>query len=142
MSPPQQLVFIVDDSADYRLLVSQVFKRHLTQYTTRFFTSGTALLEHLRTEAPQRPFLVLMDGHMPEMSGIETLALVKQHPQWQKVPIVIISSSESSSDLQQAYASGADSYLIRPTDLASLTEQIGLLCQHWSGLGSPSAEAA
>jgi CheY-like chemotaxis protein len=142
MIPPQQLVFIVDDSADYRLLVSQVFKRYLTQYKTRFFTSGTALLEHLQTEAPERPFLVLIDGHMPEMSGLETLALLKQNVHWQKVPIVIVSSGSSTNDQQQAYASGADSYLVKPTDMASLTEQIGLLCQRWSAFGNSPAGAA
>ncbi|HEY0109908.1 MAG TPA: response regulator [Fibrella sp.] len=134
MSAPQRVVYIVDDSADYRFLVGQVFKRFLTQYCVRFFESGVALFDYLNSGPGNMPFLILMDGHMPELGGAETLTLLRQRAGCEKVPVVIVSSSTSSSDQQRAYESGADSYLVKPSDMVSLKEALGILCQHWSAI--------
>lgn len=127
----QQIVYIVDDNADYRFLVGQVFNRFLKEYTVHFFESGTALTGQFQPADTETPCLVLLDGHMPELSGIETLALLRQRPYWQKVPMVIVSSSTSVIDQQNAYAAGASSYLIKPTDLLSLRDNLTVLCQRW-----------
>ncbi len=135
MGAVRKLIYIVDDSADYRFLVGQVFKRFLTQYTVHFFESGTALFEHAKTEPADLPGLVLIDGQMPGLSGIETLLLLRQQRHWQNIPVAIVSSNNSISDQQEAYDSGASSYLVKPIDFISLRDQLGRLCQQWTGLG-------
>jgi DNA-binding response OmpR family regulator len=46
--------------------------------------------------------------------------------------MVIVSSSTAAVDQQNAYTSGADSYLIKPTDLPSMREQLSVVCQRWT----------
>jgi CheY-like chemotaxis protein len=126
------LIYIVDDSADYRFFVSQVFKRFLTQYRVQYFESGTALCAHLGVEPVELPCLILMDHQMPGLSGPQTLTYLKQHPSWRTVPTIIVSSSTSSEDQQEALQAGAISYLVKPVAFVSLKEQLTQLCEHWS----------
>lgn len=129
MRTVKHLVYVVDDNPDYRLLVSQVFKRFLTQYDAQFFESGTALFTHLQAEPPYIPSLLLVDGYMPGLTGAEIIRKLKQHPDWQGIPMVMVSSSDSVTEQQRAYASGAKSYLIKATTILSLKEQLSLVCQ-------------
>jgi CheY-like chemotaxis protein len=132
MSESQPLVYIVDDSADYRFLVGQIFKRFLTQYNVQYFESGLALCAHLGTEPVDLPCLILMDHNMPGLSGPQTLTFLKQHSYWESVPAIIISSSTSPQDKQEAYASGAVAYLLKSSTMESLKGQITQLCQYWA----------
>lgn len=70
-------VYVVDDATDYRFLVQQVFSRFLPQYTVSLFAGGDVLLHHLQTSS-ERPALILLDLHMPGLSGLQTLTRLKQ----------------------------------------------------------------
>ena len=129
MGSVKQLIYVVDDNADYRLLVSQVFRRFLTQYDAQFFKSGTDLFTQLQSEPQYMPSLFLVDGYMPELSGVDIIRKLKQHPNWQKIPVVMVSSSDSVDEQQRAYASGATLYLIKATNIPTLKEQLSLVCQ-------------
>ena len=135
MSVSQQLVYVVDDSADYRFLVGQVFKRFLKQYRVQYYESGTALCAQLGTEPVDMPFLILMDNEMPGLTGPQTLSFLKGHPYWQKVPIIIISSNTSPEEKQRAYTLGAASYLFKPLGIEEHKEQLSSVCQYWSEAG-------
>ena len=130
MTNSQPLIYCVDDSADYRLLMGLVFQRVLTQYNVQFFESGTELCERLGSVAI--PSLLLMDYTMPGLSGPQTLSRLRQHPHWQSVPAVIVSSSTLPSDEQAAMAAGAVSYMIKPMTLDVMTRQLTYLCQQWA----------
>ena len=70
-------VYVIDDEADYRHLVEQVFARFLPQYAVTLFPGGDALLQHLQTNSAQ-PNLILLDLLMPGMSSQQTLTRLKQ----------------------------------------------------------------
>jgi CheY-like chemotaxis protein len=69
---------------------------------------------------------------MPGLSGPQTLIYLKQHPGWQTVPVIIISSSTSPEDQQEALLAGAVRYLVKPGAFVLLKEQLTLLCNYWS----------
>jgi CheY-like chemotaxis protein len=131
MSIDRPLIYIVDDSADYRFFVSQVFKRYLTEYRVEYFESGTALCAHLSPEPLELPCLILMDHQMPGLSGPQTIAMLKHQAIWKEIPMIIISSSLSAEDQQMAYDSGADSYRQKPITILQLKEELAQLCQDW-----------
>ncbi|CAN5219671.1 response regulator [soil metagenome] len=133
------MLYVVDDEADYRFLVNQVFTRFLPQYTVRFFASGFELHEHILTESGSsgkenraaRPGLILLDLHMPEFSGLQTLTYLKQHLYWRRIPAVIMSSSLSIEEKAACYDAGANSFLNKPTELNQLTETMKSVCRYW-----------
>ncbi|UTF53261.1 response regulator [Natronosalvus rutilus] len=65
------------------------------------------------TEAP-RPDLVLLDLHLPDASGTEVLAEIKNHPQIRQVPILVLTSSDAPEDINQSYELHANAYLQKP----------------------------
>ncbi len=128
--PP--LVYHVDDSADFRLLVRQVFQRSLPQYLVEYFESGVALCEQLATGSLAVPRLLVLDGQMPGLTGPQTLRALRQHPAWHHVPVVILSSRDSAPDEGEALAAGAVEYVIKPLTLDKLTQLLARLCGHWA----------
>ncbi|MBC3787500.1 response regulator [Spirosoma utsteinense] len=127
------LLYIVDDSPDYRLLVQIVFKRFLPDYTLRFFESGNDLRHHaLRTQ--ERPGLILLDRHMPGQDGAQVLQLLKQHPFWQTVPVVMVSSDASEEEMEECYRMGANSFLQKPIGFEPLRQLLVSTCYYWLSL--------
>lgn len=129
-------VYVVDDEADYRFLVQQVFTRFLPQYSVSLFNGGDALLNHLQT-SPARPALILLDLHMPGMSGEQTLARLKQEPAWRVIPVVVVTSSSSSGKIQACYEAGANSCLAKPIGLDPMRQRLTLICNYWMDANRP-----
>ncbi|MDB5242846.1 MAG: hypothetical protein JWP57_3471 [Spirosoma sp.] len=139
-------VFVVDDGDDYRFLVQQVFSRYLPQYKVCLFSGGGELLDHLQA-ARTRPALILLDLHMPGMSGLETLAQLKQDtnenghpssiPPLRSVPVVMVTSSTSDEEIRRCYEAGANSCLAKPIGLETMRQHLALICQYWMDTNRP-----
>ena len=61
-----------------------------------------------------RPDLVLMDINMPEMNGIELVDEMNNHPEYQDIPVVIVSTEGSKSRIEQLRQKGIKGYLRKP----------------------------
>ena len=132
----KQDIYIVDDTADYRFLLQQIFTRFLPQYTVRFFSSGDELRTHLSAvdasgRSPAGPDLILLDLNMPGISGYETLLFLKQHTRWQQIPVVMMTNTGSVEEVEQCYKAGANSFLTKPGDFMQLKQVIETLCNYW-----------
>ncbi|NOK33029.1 response regulator [Corallococcus exercitus] len=62
----------------------------------------------------ERPVLILLDLHMPGISGREVLSQLKADPELRSIPVIIFSSSLEAGDVDGAYADGANSFLFKP----------------------------
>ncbi len=90
------------------------------------------------------PALILLDLKMPRATGFELLKWIRKHPEMDAVPIVVLSGSELHEDIRQAYAFGANSYLIKPLGFEALVNLVRdvkavWLAQHGSSSTSASA---
>lgn len=82
---------------------------------------GTAVLERL---AYQPPALVLLDLHMPVMTGLEVLKRLKSAPGWDTTPVVFLTASDQTEDLVEARRLGARGYLIKPVRPGDLIAKV------------------
>jgi DNA-binding response OmpR family regulator len=79
------------------------------------------------------PGLILLDLKMPRTSGFEVLKWIRKHRELEQVPVVVLSGSELKEDMQQAYAGGANSYLVKPLGFESLVHLVRNIHSVWLG---------
>lgn len=68
---------------------------------------------------------------MPRRSGFEVLAWLRQQEELRRLPVVVLTSSEESTDINRAYDLGANSYLVKPVDFDALLHMVKGLGLYW-----------
>jgi two-component system, chemotaxis family, chemotaxis protein CheY len=58
--------------------------------------------------------LIITDINMPDINGLELLSYVRNNPNYQSIPLFIISTEGSEKDLEKGLALGANEYLVKP----------------------------
>jgi len=61
--------------------------------------------------------VIVTDINMPDINGLELISFIKKHPEFQKIPIMVISTERSEEDRRRAMALGAVDYLVKPFDM-------------------------
>ena len=131
---PIQILLVEDNPSDVRM-----FETHLDHSTTAHklhcARSGEEALSFLYhgvefTDAP-RPDVVLLDLSLPEMSGLEVLAAIKQHEHLMDIPVIVLTASTADDDVERAYALHANCYLVKPQDPEGFVELIKAIDAFW-----------
>jgi diguanylate cyclase (GGDEF)-like protein len=113
------VVLIVDDLADNRNLLSRRLLRR--GYTVLEAASGP---EALAIVAARRVDLVLLDVMMPEMSGNEVLARLRERASPQELAIIMVTARDASTEVAAALDGGANDYLTKPVDFKILEARV------------------
>jgi len=80
------------------------------------------------------PVVILLDLKMPKVNGLEVLRTMKSHPRYKTVPVVILTSSNETIDIQQAYEIGVNSYIMKSVDYDEFAKAVGLIYHYWCQL--------
>jgi len=84
-----------------------------------------------------RPIVILLDINLPKVNGLEVLQVIKAHPDFKTIPVVILTTSAESSDVKTAYALGANSYIVKPVDFEKFIDVAKQIELYWSVLNNP-----
>jgi len=84
------------------------------------------------------PVVILLDLKLPKVSGLEVLEIVKSHPKYKTIPIVVLTSSDESSDVKKAYVLGVNSYIVKPVDFGKFIEVAKNIELYWTVLNNPA----
>ncbi|MGD0387514.1 MAG: response regulator [Tepidisphaeraceae bacterium] len=88
------LILVVDDTALERETVARLLE--VEGFQTIGASSGK---EAYATLYSRKPDLVLLDLMMPEMDGIQLLRMIRRHPQWEQIPIIVLTGPRDSNKL-------------------------------------------
>ena len=130
--PESSLIYLVDDDADYRYLVGQVFHLFLQQHRVRFFANGSELIEtvELQEQADgEKPAAILLDIDMPQMDGFQTLARLKQLPFWQQMPVIMMTNRDHEEYRRESLRLGAHTCLLKPISLTDIRTVMAHICE-------------
>lgn len=75
--------------------------------------------------------LILLDLKLPKVNGLEVLKKVKSNPATRNIPVVILSSSREQIDIERAYATGANAYVVKPVNFSDFQYTIQNTCLFW-----------
>jgi CheY-like chemotaxis protein len=132
-SAAKRLVLHVEDNGDHADLVRRCLSHHRPESHILRVEDGEAALEYLartETEAP-RPLLILLDLRLPKVDGIDVLRTVKTTPELATIPVVVLTTSDSESDVSRAYENHVNSYLVKPDDFSELDAMMKDLGDYW-----------
>jgi len=83
------------------------------------------------------PVVILLDLNMPKINGLEVLQKIKSHPDFKAIPVVILTTSSESSDLQAAYRLGANSYIVKPVNFEKFLDVANHIDLYWRVINKP-----
>ncbi len=129
-----RLVLVVEDDDDHAELIERGFERAGVAATVQRVKDGDAASDFLRTATErelERIATIIVDLKLPRKSGLELLAELKGHPRTSAIPAVVLTTSQSESDLAAAYAANANSYLVKPTEPTGFLAVVRQVASYW-----------
>jgi CheY-like chemotaxis protein len=131
-------ILIVDDSPkDVELAISALREKNLANEVI-VAEDGEEALDYLYRRGRYtdyekgNPVMILLDIKMPKMNGIELLKHIKADPEFQYIPVIMVTSSREEKDLIESYKLGANSYVVKPVDIEKFIDAIKAVGQYWA----------
>lgn len=121
-------VLLVEDDPGDVLMTREAFEDHRISNRLHVVSNGEDALAFLyRTgefaDAPT-PDLILLDLNLPRRDGREVLAEIKQHPTHRRIPVVVLTTSDSEEDVLKSYDLHANAFVKKPVDFEQFIEAV------------------
>jgi CheY-like chemotaxis protein len=148
MSAAETVLLVEDDPNDV-ILVRRALRKASVANPLQVIEDGEDAVSYLAGRPPFAdrgahpvPVLVLLDLKLPRRSGHEVLEWLRAQPGLRRLPVVVLTSSRDSTDVDRAYDLGANSYLVKPVGFDELLEMLRALGLYWLTLNEmPRPEA-
>ena len=121
---PEKILIVEDNPLHMRLLEMTLRDKN---YTLLKATDGE---EALDIAARERPDLIIMDIHLPEMNGFEATKNLRENPAFSHTPIIAITAYAMKGDRDRVIESGCDAYLTKPINTRELPKVIAEMLLH------------
>ena len=135
MSDPAELrkILLVEDSlADIELTLEALTGAKVANEVV-VKRDGAAALTYLRT-ATNRPDLVILDLNLPRLTGHEVLAAMRADEGLRRIPVAVLTTSSTDSDVARTYDLGANCFLTKPVDVDQFVDVVQSIDDFWLGL--------
>jgi CheY-like chemotaxis protein len=135
MSARLASILLVEDNLGDARLVREALHEIGAEAVLQHLVDGVEALSYLRREGPHagasRPDLILLDLNLPRLSGREVLAQIKGDAALRRIPVVVLTSSQSDDDVLSVYNLSANCYVPKPADLDHFLSVIRSIEQFW-----------
>jgi CheY-like chemotaxis protein len=138
VNPQSFPILLVEDSPDDALLIQRAFRKANLANPVQLVRDGEEAVTYLKGAPPfddrsrfPLPVFMLLDLKLPRRSGLEVLAWVRQESPVRRLPVVVLTSSRESVDVNRAYDLGVNSYLTKPVGFEALLEMVKNVNLYW-----------
>lgn len=131
---PVTIIMVEDDEGHARLIEKNIRRAGVNNEIVPF-ANGTSALEFLLGAdgsgevSAGKQLLVLLDLNLPDMTGVDILAKIKANPHTKRSPVVVLTTTDDSREIQRCYDLGANVYITKPVNyegFANAIRQLGL----------------
>jgi two-component system, response regulator len=127
-------ILIADDDPDDRLMTKEAFEENFLLNDIHFVEDGEQLFEYLHHEDKEKypmPGLILLDLNMPKKDGREALRDLKTHPEFKRIPVIILTTSKAEEDILKSYDLGVNCFISKPVTFVELVKVTKSLGNYW-----------
>ncbi len=130
----------MDDNAADIDLTTEVLGKSKWHFHVNAVSDGAEAISFLHHEGKYAgrptPDLIVLDLNLPRKDGRQVLAEVKADSNLARIPVVIFTTSQASSDISRCYQLGANCYLRKPGNLADFVAIVQSMADFWLGYAS------
>jgi CheY-like chemotaxis protein len=132
------IVLLAEDDEGHAMLVQRNLKRAGVVNRIVHVTDGQAALDFARRQGPYSerprngPLLMLLDINMPRIDGVEVLRQLKADPVTDKLPAIMLTTTDDPREVERCYALGCSLYITKPVAYDAFVEavrRLGLFLQ-------------
>lgn len=133
-NPDRPILLVEDNPLDIDLTLRAFKKEGLVNpiKVARDGEEALALIKEWEAGSPL-PLIILMDLKLPKVNGLEVTKIIKEHPQFKVIPIVVLTSSSEDKDIKTAYEYGANSYIVKPVEFDKFVSVAAEINLYWIG---------
>jgi chemotaxis family two-component system response regulator Rcp1 len=114
-------ILLVEDNPGDARLAREALNESSIKHNLYIVDDGEKALEFLfkrgEYHSLPQPDLILLDLNLPKISGLQVLAEIKAEDHLRKIPVVVLSISQSEKDIEESYNLNANCYVTKPLDL-------------------------
>jgi CheY-like chemotaxis protein len=138
------VILVVEDDENDSTLLEHAFRKVGLGMPSYVCRDGAEAMAYLKAERQfsdriKYPFprVLITDLKMPKCSGFELLGWLREHPECNLIPKIVLSASAQPSDVKKAYQLGANCYFKKPATFDELLQLVKLAQQFWFGAELP-----
>jgi CheY-like chemotaxis protein len=131
---PLTIIMIEDDDGHATLIERNIRRAGVNNEIVKF-PSGQPALDYLIGGGGKpgvkngKPYMVLLDLNLPDMSGVEILRKLKETPKTERIPVIVLTTTDDKNEIQRCYDLGCNVYVTKPVNyenFANAIRQLGL----------------
>ena len=131
MQNSKPILLVEDDSIDV-MTVKRAFRDIEVKSELVPTGDGEEALAYLRDDGNTKPSVILLDLNMPKMNGTEFLKIIKADDGLKKIPVIVLTTSNSEQDIDKSFELGAAGYMVKSVDYKRFMEIIKTIDSYWS----------
>lgn len=112
-------ILAVDDENDVLLIIKTALKSEGYEVVTA--TNG---LDALEAAAAEKPDVMILDVMMPDMSGFEVLEKLRENPETQNIPVIMLTGLSERAKIREALEKGTQYYIVKPFEFLDLVSKV------------------
>lgn len=144
-----QFILLAEDDPNDTLLIRRAFQKAGLGDILKTVSDGGQTIDYLRgiDDYADRgrfplPFMVLLDLKMPGTDGFEVLQWLRSQPDFKRLLVVVLTSSNLQADVDRAYDLGANSYLVKPVEFNEMVNMIQRFEAYWTEINRFPTQAS
>ncbi len=137
MRNSKPILLVEDDTVDV-MTVKRALKDLQVMSDLVSTGDGEEALAYLRDDGNVKPCVILLDLNMPKMNGTEFMKIVKADEDLRKIPIIVLTTSNSEQDISKSFELGAAGYMVKSVDYKKFMEIIKTIDLYWTLSKLPS----
>lgn len=134
-------ILVAEDNSDDFLLIRDAIDENALPVDLAWVKDGEELMDYLHHRGAYEkpgtavdPELILLDLNMPRKNGFEALKEIKEDKKLRWIPIVVLSTSGSETDIHKAYELGINAYIRKPIGFVLFAETMKTVYDFWFGI--------